>query len=341
MPKNVDELLEVARAFTLNDPDGNGENDTYAFTAAGAGQNVNDLRYLTWFFGANGVNFYNDNGTVENAITDGKFKEYLDFCRTIVSEGLIDPDWYTQGWNDRKPNLFQGKFGIVWYPPQALLLETNSGRDNDNEVATWYDHITMDGLNYSPPSILGMRRSVSESCGNDAAKMDIIINFLEDTALPSDSYWKIRFGVEIDNYVQVDMGGGYVYINYTDTSEPHAFGYAPPGNYGLANWGKLVYAPGETYLHGSEKEPDDFTNLLIDYNMQWAMVPKFDADYMLLNPDPTLAEESKRIIDEFEISYILGNTDDYDGFVAAWRAGAGDELIEDATKTFQYYGIID
>ena len=37
MPTTVEELLEVARAFTYDDPDGNGKDDTYGFCSAGSG----------------------------------------------------------------------------------------------------------------------------------------------------------------------------------------------------------------------------------------------------------------------------------------------------------------
>ncbi|MCY9695667.1 extracellular solute-binding protein [Paenibacillus alginolyticus] len=40
MPTNYDELVGVMKAFTFNDPDGNGKNDTYGFTAAGGGASV-------------------------------------------------------------------------------------------------------------------------------------------------------------------------------------------------------------------------------------------------------------------------------------------------------------
>ncbi|MBO1722884.1 sugar ABC transporter substrate-binding protein, partial [Extibacter sp. GGCC_0201] len=42
MPTTAEELLDVMRAFTFDDPDGNGKDDTYGFTAAGGGT-VGDL----------------------------------------------------------------------------------------------------------------------------------------------------------------------------------------------------------------------------------------------------------------------------------------------------------
>lgn len=40
MPTSLDELYDVLYAFTYNDPDGNGVDDTYGITSAGGGKGV-------------------------------------------------------------------------------------------------------------------------------------------------------------------------------------------------------------------------------------------------------------------------------------------------------------
>ena len=39
--------------------------------------------------------------------------------------------------------------------------------------------------------------------------------------------------------------------------------------------------------------------------------------------------------------YILGETDDYDGFVENWLSSGGQELLEDAEQTFRKYGLME
>ena len=46
VPATPEELLEVARKFTFDDPDGNGKDDTYAFTSAGNKSGVGEIRNL-------------------------------------------------------------------------------------------------------------------------------------------------------------------------------------------------------------------------------------------------------------------------------------------------------
>lgn len=51
MPKNYKEYIEVLRAFTNEDPDGNGKNDTYGITAAGLfTSNEPYIQYLPEFW---------------------------------------------------------------------------------------------------------------------------------------------------------------------------------------------------------------------------------------------------------------------------------------------------
>lgn len=337
-PESPEDILEIMRAFTQKDPDGNGENDTYGFTAAGGGTGVGELRQLLLLFSA--PTFYVEDGKVSHPILSGAFKTYLDFAKTIVDEGLIDPDWYTQGWNERKPNLFQGKFGLVWYPSEALLTETNEGRGSDGSVLNMYDIMEMPSGKLRPNSIIGVVRSVSAACAADPAKMEVICKLFEDTALPNPNYYKLRYGYEIDGFIMKDLGGA-TYINKLDASEFHACTNARSDSFpALWNWGRLIASYADGYLGGADEEPDAIVERIGELNAKWATLDKYAQDYMLLSPDPTVQEESNRIISEFEINYILGNDTNYDGFVEQWKSVAGETLLADAEETFKAYGLL-
>ncbi len=339
-PDSPEALLEVLRAFTHNDPDGNGQDDTYGFTAAGGGTGSGELRNLLLLFGH--PSFYVSNGEVSHPLLDGSFKEYLDFAKTLVDEGLIDPDWYTQGWNERKPNLFQGKFGLVWYPSEALLTETNEGRGGDGTVVDMYEIMDMPSGKLAPNGVIGTIRTVSAECGADAAKMDIICKLFEDTALPNADYYKLRYGYEIDGFIMKDLGGGSMYINKTDTTQFHACSNAIPESFpALWNWGKIVCSYADGYLAGAGEEPDEVVKKISELNQKWHQMDKYEEDYKILSADPSIQEESDRIMSEFEINYLLGNATDYDAFVEQWKNAAGNALLEDAEQTFKDYGLME
>lgn len=91
-----DEFVEILRAFTKQDPDGNGKNDTYGF-AASSGADGNMGPILAWPFGLNGWQKA-DKGPYEYmnlqySREHDNYKKALEFTQKLWKEGLIDPDW--------------------------------------------------------------------------------------------------------------------------------------------------------------------------------------------------------------------------------------------------------
>lgn len=344
MPTTPDELLDVGRAFTINDPDGNGEADTYGFTSSGGGNTIGEIGNLKLMYGP--TNFYvADDGTVQHFVTDGNEKLFLEFLKIAVDEELIDPDWYSQGWNDRKPNLFKGMFGLAWYPPMALLNETETARESDHAVIDWYDVLipmptaSADGGKQLPTGVKGGIKTVSAMAEQDTAKFDVILNFFEGTSYPNDGYFKIRWGVDVDAVERIDLEGGYVYINNVGTEDTIR---GKDGNdLWLYNWGKLIAVQGkDNVLTGALPTPGKKEEVVVEMQTKYINDEFYPTDYQLLALDLDATTETQRILDEFEINYILGNDMDYDAFVQRWLASGGQALIDEATEQFKEMGII-
>lgn len=122
VPTTSAELLEVMKAFTFNDPDGNGKNDTYGFVGmlpkdgslgyspAGA----NGFQQIFWMFGVqpNYVDMKDGKVIVHN--TDPRMKEALAFIRSMIEAKVVDPDWVTiDDGLKRDQKMYQGKVGIM------------------------------------------------------------------------------------------------------------------------------------------------------------------------------------------------------------------------------------
>ncbi|GGL13099.1 extracellular solute-binding protein [Planomonospora parontospora] len=116
VPETVDELYEVAKAFTEKDPDGNGKKDTYGLIipkwptpvfCSSSPYNVIE----TWF-GA--PNCYGDRGgKLTPAFDTEEFYTANRWLKKLVDEGLVNPDFATLDsgkWNDP---FYQGKGGII------------------------------------------------------------------------------------------------------------------------------------------------------------------------------------------------------------------------------------
>lgn len=97
MPTTWEEFYNVAHAFTYDDPDGNGINDTFGLTGDGMGT----LRY---FFSSTGIsNIYwnrDDDGNWFFGPMDDRNIEILEWLRKMYEDGSIDPDFGGIKWED-------------------------------------------------------------------------------------------------------------------------------------------------------------------------------------------------------------------------------------------------
>lgn len=110
MPTTLEEWENVMRAFTFDDPDGNGQNDTYGFF----GKGFSYLGTILGAFDATSDEFYflNDDNTITtNAISD-EYRKGLTYLRDLYAEGLIDPEIFTASQDQAYQKWCRGQFGM-------------------------------------------------------------------------------------------------------------------------------------------------------------------------------------------------------------------------------------
>jgi len=124
VPTTLDELYEVMKAFTFDDPDGNGENDTYGYVGSVSTQFWQNI------FSAYGIPFGNpivmEDGTVTTYMKHPNYLKAIEYIRRMYAEGLMDPDFATLGNMEVFGRLWDGKVGMLgfqavgttnnWYP---------------------------------------------------------------------------------------------------------------------------------------------------------------------------------------------------------------------------------
>jgi hypothetical protein len=343
-PATPDELFNVLRAFTFNDPDGNGQNDTYGITAAGGGSGINELESLGLMYGPTG--YYIDNNKVTHPIIDGNYKKTLDFIKRLVDAQVIDPDWYTISWTDRTPNLYNGKYGLSWYPPEALFSETDWSR-KDGIVAKWWDYLPMPkgspaGGNLNPLSPFGQIRTASARAGRDPAKMAAIAKLLDTACPPNREYYMVRLGVDIDKFPMIEVAGRRYIDDDAGTRAGARKGYNEGQNGGLWNWGKIItsYSLLGNGVIGQTPQPDAATVKALEMSQAIMASLRNPDDNFLLNLNSDNVAQAGAVSSEFTIRYILGQTSDYDGFVRQWLASGGQALLDEATRQLKGYGRI-
>ena len=120
-PKTLEDVLNIARAFVEQDPDGNGQDDTVGFTGSDVLHQINSLDVFSPIF------YYTNSfpqtwlRNSENEIVYGSVqpetKEALEILRDMYAEGLIDPEFATKDpWNDNQALRASGKAGIFFAP---------------------------------------------------------------------------------------------------------------------------------------------------------------------------------------------------------------------------------
>jgi putative aldouronate transport system substrate-binding protein len=147
VPTTPDELLTVMKAFTEQDPDGNGKNDTYGFASGilkdGNFSNPGNSGFgwdaIMMMFGVvpNMVDSIDGKITFDN--TDPRMKEALTFMNKVVTSNVVDPDWVTTNDGTALEKKMQtGKYGIVYRDWRAMELSGQQKmKDVSGEVPDW------------------------------------------------------------------------------------------------------------------------------------------------------------------------------------------------------------
>lgn len=136
MPKTIDELTDVLRAFVTKDPNGNGVNDEIGFSFVsgyGQGDVTATLDYVRCLFGLlnNGENeskhdIMVENGKVIFCPADIRYYDMLNWLHTCYEEGLIDKDGFTQTDADLLQKGTENRLGFVlggWHVYQSVSMD--------------------------------------------------------------------------------------------------------------------------------------------------------------------------------------------------------------------------
>ncbi|MBJ6362754.1 extracellular solute-binding protein [Paenibacillus sp. GCM10012307] len=132
-PKTIDDLYAVLKAFTLDDPDKNGKQDTVGLTEDKAMEGFN---VIASYMGApNGWEV--KDGKLSPDFLAPEYFEAMQFYKKLYDEGLIKQDFPVLNNQQKKDDINQGKAGLVISNMidaaayQASLTKTFPGADVD------------------------------------------------------------------------------------------------------------------------------------------------------------------------------------------------------------------
>ncbi len=203
-PTTVEEMVELARIFTEEDPDGNGVDDTYGFGLAGSvvQNNYGTLCGLANAFGVPGFTntgiFYRDeNNEMTFAWIQPEMKEVLSIVRDMYAKGYIDPEFTAQDVATMEEDVTNGTIGMMYHACWGTWHPFNYSYQADGVITRPYPIPTEEG--YEPKIGIQSAKTgdlfmIGANCEHPEAIVKIL-NLYEQVAISSDdpndfqTYW--------------------------------------------------------------------------------------------------------------------------------------------------------
>lgn len=114
IPETVDELYEYAKLVATSDPDGNGQADTFLFSPPGVWADRWIVQgFMPYGSGSTMVKLPDYDGEYKIQQKMDGYLPYLRWFRQLYTEGLIDPEFFTNNTYDDRTKFQQERVAIV------------------------------------------------------------------------------------------------------------------------------------------------------------------------------------------------------------------------------------
>lgn len=116
-PVDLESYRNVLHAFTYDDPDGDGQDDTYGLTFRLDNLTTASEKAFQNIFGAYGIpkgrEIELEDGTVTTWVKHPRFLEAISYIRTLINDGVVEPDYVAIPQMDMFGKLWTGVAGCL------------------------------------------------------------------------------------------------------------------------------------------------------------------------------------------------------------------------------------
>ena len=150
-PKTVEEFIEVCRAFTTKDPDGNGKDDTFGASLnaqqssldSGIWHLQNDFLSMAYNISSWHLGMPDVDGSAKLRPLKSLYPEYMKQLHAMYDEGIIDREFITHNAQENYEKIAQNRVGIV-------------GASETNYITNLLEKYSMnpDDFIYCPPLVI-------------------------------------------------------------------------------------------------------------------------------------------------------------------------------------------
>jgi putative aldouronate transport system substrate-binding protein len=333
MPQTTEDLYAVAKAFTEDDPDGNGVDDTYGLIIpkwpGTIGTNSPWDALETWY-GAGNRWTERDGELVPNFTTD-EWLDAVQFERQLVEEGVVNADYATfdsANWNEP---FLTGKGGIILDVHSRAGVLVNLFKQADPDNFDSYVDITgnlegPDGEIHALPTtgysgFLAIPRAKVKTEADLRGVLEVLDKLNSEEAGPI-----LNNGIEGESYT-LDGDLAAAITDAPQTLKDDVMSFA---QLGTNVSGFRGYLP---------KQASDYEQQMYDKRKE---IEAADLEHAEFDPSAPYVSETyiskgaqlDTIVADARIQYIAGQID-LDGLkdaIALWRSSGGDDVIDEINE---------
>lgn len=333
-PATVEELGEVMRAFTEDDPDGNGQDDTVGMIVPewpgtiGTGSPWDAIE--VWY--GSGNVWRDDDGVLVPAWTTDEWREALEFEREIVANGWINPDYVTldpQQWNEY---FMTGRGGVIIDVQSRASQLVNLYREQD--PASIDQYVDLVGQPAGPNGTFALPTAgyagfvaVPRSSVTTEGQLCQVLWAL-DALNTTEAQVLMNNGIEGENFEVVD---GYSQTN-PDMQDMTDLVTGAWAQLGMNVSGYTAYRP--LPLTDFDRELDERRIELQERDLENAV---FNPAAGLVSPTyVTTGTQLDQIIADARIQYIAGQIDEagLDAAIERWKSSGGDQVTTELNELY-------
>lgn len=322
-PTTTEELFEMARAFTEDDPNRTGQNDTIGIT------DRSDLVYGAFKTIASWFGVPNEYGIMDDQIIpEFMFPEYLDtltYFRELYENGYMNQDFPVTSKREQQEMLINGTAGIyIGSMPDVVNLYNEAAAVNPDVVFDVHNRVKGPNGEFNVWAIPGFSNvflfpKASVRTEEDLRKILTFFDQLMTAELSNIMLW----GIEGEHYEVVEGMAKIINSNLHDTEvRPYLS------------------------LEVGERETNGGYERYFSYEVQVKAIELINdnENYLIHNPAFTLTSNTfvlngnrfQQIIEDATLNFILGQIDetDFQEAIQDWLDSGGYKIIEEFTASF-------
>lgn len=358
MPTTIDELYTVIKAFTEQDPDGNGKNDTIGLFAGGDYFDF-VMSIVTDAYAIGGGSNPNNNwlklpdGTLTRWEVSDNYKQALIFCRKLISEGLINKDWASVKIGDGSylDEFAKGKVGIMIISQPQIILQKLHAINPDAKMAFLPPLKGENGVPANGGHTGGYWNGnvIPKTCANPDKVMQLM-----EYSMTKEGRELMNFGVRDIHIKEVkeETGRRLYVLNKEECDkdwDTKTNGYTYPLSWGTLSYYENSYIPMEKYGYDYDEAITHVESWILEEMAgdpqfaNWAVV---NAEYAIANPminmlDDRIIMDSKlaSMYVENELKCLVATEADfeatYNDGIEKWLNAGGQTLIDNGNEVYK------